>query len=183
MAWIPYLVAFLFLFFGGICVLLVALQLPGTWTLLGLALVIELGDSLYLTAGQAETFGWEVLILCLILALLGEVIEFIAGAVGVKKGGGTKRGVVGSLAGGIVGFFLFAPLFAFLPLFGPLLGALLGTFVGAFLGELSAPRSRAEDALKPAAWATLGRVVGTTGKVGIAMAMWIALSFSAFWRA
>ena len=30
-------------------------------------------------------------------------------------------------------------------------------------------------------WATIGRVLGTMSKIGIAMAMWIALSVSAFW--
>jgi hypothetical protein len=35
--------------------------------------------------------------------------------------------------------------------------------------------------MKPAIGATIGRVVGTTSKVGIAIAAWLMLSISAFW--
>ncbi len=58
---------------------------------------------------------------------------------------------------------------------------MLGTFVGAIIGELTAEQTGIRDTMKPAVWATIGRVVGTTSKVGIAMAMWLALSVSAFW--
>jgi len=107
--------------------------------------------------------------------------DFIAGAVGAKKGGSSTRGMVGALVGGIVGIFIFTPLFFFVPIFGAFFGAVLGTFVGAVVGELSAGKSTIQGTMKPAIGATIGRVIGTTSKVGIAIAMWLVLTVSAFW--
>ena len=36
-------------------------------------------------------------------------------------------------------------------------------------------------ALRPALWAALGRLLGTTGKVALALVIWLAFSVSAFW--
>jgi uncharacterized protein YqgC (DUF456 family) len=180
--WIPYLVATLLCLLGGLCVLLVVVQLPGTWILLGAALLVELGDGLYAPDGT-ESIGWRTLGMALALGLLGELVEFVAGAVGVKQGGGTRRGVWGSILGGIAGFFVLAPFLAFVPLFGPFVGVLLGTFAGAFVGEYTGVRAAGAGALKPAVWATLGRIAGTVGKVAIATAIWLVLAFSAFARA
>jgi len=182
MEWLLYLVAALFLLLGGACVLLVVLQLPGTWLLLGMAGSIELCDRLYLPQGEEQTFGWWVLGTCLALALVGEIVEFVAGAAGAKKGGSSSRGMWGALIGGIVGVFLFTPIFFFVPIFGAFLGAVLGTFAGAILGELSAGENATLGrTMRPALWATIGRVVGTSSKVGIAIVMWLTLSASAFW--
>lgn len=190
MSWISLLVAVLFLLAGGLCVLGVVAQLPGTWVLLALAAGIEWSDRLWRPADDPATFDTRILVGCLVLALLGELLEFVAGAVGLRRGGGSPRGMWGSLLGGFAGIFLFTPLFAFVPLLGTFLGVLLGTFGGALLGELSHQRrllpdgpasGHARAALRPALWAALGRILGTTGKVAVAVAMWLALAVSAFW--
>ncbi len=185
MEWLQYVFAGLFVVLGGVCVVLVVVQLPGTWLLLGVAAVIEYLDRLYLPEDNQQTFGWWVLGSCLAIAVIGEIIEFVAGAAGAKKGGSSTRGMVGALIGGIGGIFLFAPLFSIIPflgtIFGAFFGAVLGTFVGAIVGELTAEQSTLKGSMKPAIGATIGRVLGTTGKIGIAMAMWLALSVSAFW--
>ena len=180
MNWIALLVAALLFVLGGACVLLVVVQLPGTWLFLGLALAVELGDGLYLPVEDRATFAREVWITGLGLAVLGEVLEFVAGAIGVKKGGGSRRGLVGALVGGVLGVFL-TPLFVFVPVFGVFLAVLLGTFVGAWLGELSHARGTMRTALGPALWAALGRLLGTTGKVALAIVVWIVFTVSAFW--
>lgn len=66
-------------------------------------------------------------------------------------------------------------------------GALPGTFGGALAGELSHPgrkelddKAEYKDALKPALAATVGRVLGTVGKAGIAAAVWLALTAALF---
>ncbi len=181
MEWLQYVFAGLFVILGGVCVVLVVVQLPGTWLLLGVAAVIEYIDRLYLPQDDGQTFGWWVLGGCLGLAVIGEIIEFVAGAAGAKKGGSSTRGMVGALIGGIVGIFLFTPLFFFIPIFGAFFGAILGTFVGAIIGELTAEQATIKGSMKPAIGATIGRVLGTMSKIGIAMAMWMALSVSAFW--
>ncbi len=179
--YLQYLVAFAFFVLGAVCVVLVVIQLPGTWLMLALAAVIEAADRWYLPEGDRQTFGWWVLGAALAVAVIGEIIEFIAGAGGARKGGATSRGMWGALIGGVVGIFVFTPLFFFVPLFGTFFGAVMGTFVGAIIGELTIEQSTVRGTVKPAVWATIGRVVGTTSKVGIAMAMWLALSVSAFW--
>ena len=184
MEWLQYVFAAVFVVLGGVCVVLVVVQLPGTWLLLGVAAVVEYIDRLYLPEGDRQTFGWWVLGGCLALAVIGEIVEFVAGAAGAKKGGSSTRGMVGALIGGIVGVFIFLPLFSIIPFFGTIFGAffgaVLGTFVGAIIGELTAEQSTIKGSMKPAIGATIGRVLGTMGKIGIAMAMWMALSVSAF---
>jgi uncharacterized protein YqgC (DUF456 family) len=184
MDWVAYAAAAFFFALGGIAVLSLVIQAPGTWILLGLALALEWIDRLYLPPGDSRTFPGWILAACLALAVVGELIEFFAGAAGAKRGGGSRRGVWGALIGGICGVFLFAPLFFFLPLFSTLCGALLGTFVGAVAGELSHQihLKERQEVLRPALWATAGRVVGTTSKVAIGIAMWLTLSVSAFVR-
>jgi hypothetical protein len=185
MAWLAYLVASLFVLLGGACVAALVIQLPGTWVLLGLALLIEWADALYLPEGARQTFGWWTLGGALGLGILGELLEFLAGVLGTKRGGGSNRGLWGALIGGIAGAFVFTPLFFFAPLFGTLLGSLLGTVVGAIAGELYDQRQRGQglslaSTLRPAAWATLGRLLGTSGKVALGLLMWLVLSIDAF---
>lgn len=182
MSWIPALVATLFFLLGGLCVLGVLVQLPGTWVLLLLAGAVELLDRFYLPPEETTTFGWPVLLVCVALAGIGELLEFLASAMGLKRGGGSSRGLWGSLIGGILGLFVFSPLFVFVPIVGTFLAVLLGTFVGAFLGEFSHQRATLHTAWRPALWAAIGRLAGTTGKIGIAVVMWLVLTVSAYWR-
>lgn len=179
--WLSYLVATLFLLYGAVCVGLVVIQMPGTWLLLGGAALVEVLDRLYLPEGATQTFGWPVLGTALGLAVLGEIVEFAAGAEGARRGGASARGVWGAVIGGIVGVFAFTPIFFWVPFFGMFLGALLGTFLGAVVGELTAERGSLRGSLRPAAWAAVGRVIGTWAKVAIAVAMWVVLSVGAFW--
>lgn len=181
MSWLQYVIAVPFFLLGAVCVVLVVVQLPGVWILLALAALIEFADALYLPAGDRQTFQWWVLAVCVGLALLGELIEFVAAVAGAKKGGSSARGMWGALIGGILGVFVFTPLFFFLPLFGTFLGAVLGTFVGAVVGELTAEQATVGGSMKPAVGATIGRVVGTGSKVGITIVVWLMLSVDAFW--
>ena len=181
MDWLLYVVAALFFVAGAACVMLVVVQLPGAWIMLALAGLVEYLDRFWLPHDDPQTFGWWALGGCLLLAVVGEVIEFAAGVLGARKGGSSRRGMVGALVGGIVGVFAFTPLFFFVPLFGAFFGAVLGTFVGALVGELTEQRRTLAGSMKPALAATIGRVVGTTSKVGIAMAIWLVLSVAAVW--
>jgi len=181
MTWIAYVVAALLFLLGAACVVAVVAQLPGSWIFLGLALVVELCDGLYLPPGQRTTFPTAVWIAGIGIAAFGEVLEFVSGALGLKKGGGSKRGLVGAILGAVFGIFL-TPLFVFIPILGLFLGVLLGTFIGAWLGELSHERATMKTALRPALWATLGRLLGTTGKVALTAVIWLVFTVSAFWR-
>ena len=182
MEWLTYLIALLFVLLGAGCLVLVLFQLPGGWILLALAVGIEyIVDRFYLPAESQPTFPPSVLWGSLALLLLGEALEFGAGALGAKQGGATRRGMIGSLVGGVVGAILFTPLVP-LPVVGTLVGALIGTFLGAVVGETTGQTpSSMQSSIKPACGATLGRVVGSMSKICMALAVWIVLSVTAFW--
>jgi hypothetical protein len=172
MMWITIVVVVVFAIIGAGCVLLSLVGLPGTWVMLGLAVLIELGDSLW-SGGQ--TWGWWTLGICGGLAVLGEVLETAAGALGVKVGGGSRRGMVGAIIGGIAGGLLLTPVIP-IPVIGTLIGAVIGTFVGAVVGELTHPiPQQASGVVVSATGATIGRILGILGKSGIAATCWIIL--------
>ena len=181
MEWLLYVVALIFCLLGVACVASIIVSVPGGWTLLGLALIIELIDGLYLPAERAQTFGWWPLGLSAGLILLGELVEFLAGAAGAKGGGGSKRGMVGAVIGGIAGALAFT-FFIPVPLIGTLIGAVLGTFMGAVLGEVSGDQAKTlRGSMKPALGATIGRIFGSMGKVMLTIVAWAILSVAAFW--
>ena len=159
---------------GICCVLTVAFGLPGAWVLLALAVGVELADPLWVEGGTT-TIGWGWILLGGALAGLGELIEFGASAVGVKKGGGSKRGAVGSVIGGILGA-IFLTFLLPIPVLGSLVGALAGTFAGALIGELTAEDApEAKDAMKPALWATIATIIGNVIKTALALMVLVVL--------
>jgi uncharacterized protein YqgC (DUF456 family) len=82
--------------------------------------------------------SWTVLSVATGLAALGKVLEFVLGAAGSRRAGGSRRAaalaIVGSLIGGIAGTAL--PV----PMVGTLIGTRLGAFAGSLLGGLWAGR-------------------------------------------
>ncbi len=180
MDWMLYVVAAVFALVGLGCVALVVFQLPGAWIMLALAVVIELFDQWYLSDEPAVTFGWWWLGVCAALLGLGELIELVASVVGAKKGGASKRGMWGALIGGIVGAIVFQVAVP-IPIFGALVGAIVGTFIGAIVGEMTGRDPQTlQGSVKPAIGASIGRIVASMSKVGIALAVWIGLCVTAF---
>jgi len=177
MDWIAVLVAVLVVLAGALSVFLVVIGLPGTWLLLGLALLIELVDHWWLEGEAPVTFSWWLLGACTVLALIGELLEFLAGALGAKRGGASRRGMALAVVGGVVGGIVGVP---FGLIVGAFFGAVLGTFLGAVIGELTRPGTELRDTLRPAIGASIGRVLGTLAKLPIAIAVWVALSVAAF---
>ena len=88
--------------------------------------------------------------------------------------------MLGALLGGVIGALALTP-FIPIPVVGTLIGAIIGTFVGAVVGEVTgiAPKT-VRGSMKPALGATVGRVIGTFSKMGVAIVIWLALSVAAF---
>jgi uncharacterized protein YqgC (DUF456 family) len=180
MEWPAYVLASLFSLIGLACVLAIPIGLPGTWMLIGLAALVELGDSLVLSGDAPLTFGWPLVAGCARLGLVGEAVEAGAGAAGTRLGGGTRRGMLGAIVGGVVGAIALTLLLP-IPLVGTLVGALLGTFVGAFVAEATGAASMGHGRnLKAAFAATAGRLAGTLGKMAIAAVVLVLLARAAF---
>jgi len=136
------------------------LSLPGNWLMLGvLALVVWLWPSGPLTWGFLGYMG--------LLAVLGEVIEFVAQIIGGKRGGASGAGNIGGIVGSIAGAILGAP-------FGLGLGSIAGALAGAWIGCFAVERLRQEShkqALEAAWGAFWGRSLGLVGKAAAGAAI------------
>lgn len=103
---------------------------------------------LYLT--NAIPMNWTVLGITLFIAIAVFIVDYIIPAIGTKKFGGTKYGVVGTLLGLLLGIFFFPPF-----------GLIIGPFVGAYLGEMMHDSSDSKRALKAAFGSFIGFISST----------------------
>lgn len=115
-----------------------------------------------------EHFGVWPMVLFLLLAVMGEVIEMFAAGYGASKFGGGKGAAVASLVGCIAGAILGSPWF---PLVGTLAGAILGAFAGAVLFELLVEQKTASDSVRTGVGAALGRTGAVLAKLFIGLVM------------
>lgn len=157
---------------AGLCTLLMIFGLllilpglPGNWVIIGIA-------ALWAYFGDAASFTWQYFAFIVGLAVVGEIVEFLAGHFGTRRFGGSSQGgyggIVGALAGGILGA-------AFLFGLGALPGALIGGFIGCFVVE-KGRGMESGPALKAAWGASLGRFGGFVVKFGIGIViLWTAL--------
>ncbi len=141
--------------------------LPGNFIILG-------GSLLYGWYGGFSEITLKIIIILIVLALVGELIEFLLGILGAKKYRSSNRAIVGSIVFGIIGGILGAPFF-----FG--IGAVIGAFAGAFAGAIAIELTQGkkmDEAIKSGWGAFIGRVAGTISKGAIGVAM-IAVTLTA----
>lgn len=168
---LTYVAVALLLLVNTAAVALVALQLPGTWLMLAATVTFGL-----IWPGWIS--GWTLAGLGL-LAVLGEVIETVAGAAGSRRAGGSRRAMAGSIVGGIAGAIL-GTVFIPVPVAGTILGAVIGAGAGSMAGDRWAGRDwqATWTAGQGAAW---GKLWGTLGKIAVAGLMWIVAAASLLW--
>ena len=134
------IVGFLFMLLGIIGSFLPVLPGPITgWV--GLLL-------LHLT--DAVPMNWTALIITLVIAVVVWVVDYFIPAIGTKKFGGSKYGVIGTMLGLLAGILFFPPL-----------GLIIGPFAGAFLGEMIHDSSDSSRALKAAFGSFIGFLSST----------------------
>ena len=168
--WMYYSLASLLLICNACGFLLNLVALPGNW-------MIVLGSAIFAWLVETPDGGgisWPIVGVLLVMAILGEVAEFVAGMVGAAKHGASRRAmvlsVVGSIVGSIIGFACGMPV----PIVGPAVAALLGGAIGAALGAALGEDWKGrnlDDSLQVGAAAFWGRILGTTGKVIIGATM------------
>ena len=158
---------------GLACVFLTLLQLPGTWIMLLIMLVASWMHGHGFSSTEVTT-----LLVMTLIATLGEIIEFIASAIGSRKAGGSKRGATLSLVGGVAGALLGTFLLP-IPIVGTLAGACVGAGVGSLAGDKWAGRQW-KAAMTSGTGAALGKLGGTLAKVVVAGVMWVASLFALF---
>lgn len=176
---IPIGIATSFAFFGALCVLLVVAGIPGTWILIGAAILIDCLDRLWLPDGAPLTFHPVTILVAIAVGLVGEALEFALSAFGAKRFGASRRGMVGSMVGGVAGALAGTVLLPLPPL-GTLFGAAIGTALGAIAGETWGGEKSLRESARPALGAVIGRVLGTLAKLPVALAVWILLGIAAF---
>ena len=157
-------------------------SLPGNWGMVGLIIIF----ALFYPEGEGRGVGWIGVAVVAGLAVVGEVIEFAAGAAGAAKEGGSRRGMLLAILGTVVGSIAGAIIGVPIPVVGSIIAAVgggaLGAFCGAYLGETWKGKTSAES-LAVSKAALIGRLLGTMAKliVGAVMVVVIALAVFVGW--
>jgi uncharacterized protein YqgC (DUF456 family) len=134
---------------------LIPLGLPGLW-------VMVIGFLIYGAATDFRTAGLWSIVLILVLAFAGEVVESWLGFRFARRYGGSNRSAWGALLGGLVGAGMGVPV----PVIGSVIGAFVGSFVGAVLFEYSLSQ-KLETAVGAGWGAVLGRAAAAALKIAI----------------
>lgn len=156
--------------------LLNLVALPGNW--LAIALM-----ALYAWLGP-ETGRWQLglvsLAIAFVLGLVGELVEFLAGAMGASRAGASRRAtlmaIVGSIIGAIIGGIVGLPI----PVVGPVLAAILFGGLGATAGAMFAEWNDGKnwrDSWRIGQAAFWGRTTGTVGKMVAGLLVLVVCAF------
>jgi uncharacterized protein len=144
------------------------LSLPGLWLMAAAA-------GLYaLVTPQHYLWPWGITII-LGLCVVGELLEFIAGAGGAKKAGGSKRSMLFGTVGGIAGGLLLSiPV----PVIGTIAGVCLGAFAGATLAQLTVAKDARHSTL-----VGIGAAKGTLYGILLKLSIGVVILIITAWRA
>lgn len=149
------------------------LALPGNW-------LIVVSAFLYAWMyNEQQIFSKFTLAFILILAILGEIIEFFAGAGGARKAGSSWFGSIGALIGTFIGAIM-GTVFIPVVFIGTLAGASLGAALGAWSIEFLLGHP-IEEVRKRGFGAGLGVLVGTTTKFLLGFVICVTLLIAAIW--
>ncbi|MGK0494305.1 MAG: hypothetical protein ACJAU2_000684 [Maribacter sp.] len=124
---------------------------------------------LYLTKSVPD--NWWVLGITLVVALIILALDYIIPAIGTKKFGGTKAGMIGTTIGLLIALFF--------PILGPL-GIIIWPFIGALIGELLNKADK-KTATKAAFGSFLGFLTGTFLKFMVAI-VYLGLFITKAWE-
>ncbi|MEE9263556.1 MAG: DUF456 domain-containing protein, partial [Vicinamibacteria bacterium] len=120
--------------------------------------LIVSGALLYAFMTDFQTIGVGRLLILVGFSLLAYALDYTAGALGVRRFGGSSWAVVGAVLGAVVGVF-----------FGPI-GLVLGPILGSVLGELLRSR-KLKDSLRSAFGTGVGMLLGVVAKLSLAVVM------------
>jgi len=177
--WTYYLWSLLLVAGSILAWLLNLVALPGNWIVLGLAALF----AWLLPEKAGNGMSWTTVFVLLGLAVLGEVIEFVAGAAGAAKQGASRRAIALSMVGAVVGSLVGLGIGAPIPILGSLvmavLGGAAGAFAGAYVGEVWKGRTEPERRAAGRG-AFFGRIWGTVGKLAVGAVMLAIVAWDAF---
>lgn len=145
---------------------LTVLGFPGNWLIIFFTLLLMF----FVPLSYGIFISYWVVGGMIVLAALGEALEFFLGAASLAKGG-SKKGALWALLGSLGGSLLGASLLSIVPVLGTavglVLGAALGAMGGAFLAEKTIGKDT-EESLRLGKIAFWGRLLGSVAKITIA---------------
>jgi len=119
---------------------------------------------------KAVPINYSFLGITLAIALIIWLIDYFIPAMGTKKFGGSRYGVIGTMVGLVFGMLFLGPF-----------GIIIGPFVGAFLGEMLKDSSNSSKALKAAFGSFIGFLTSTFLKF-IAAVIFTGFYITIFWQ-
>jgi uncharacterized protein YqgC (DUF456 family) len=131
-------------------------------------LFILAGAVLWAFATDFQTLGWGRLAILGALTALSVVLGFVAGALGARRYGASRWGIVGALAGALVGIF-----------FGPV-GLIFGCVAGAVVAELLRGADLA-GSVRSGLGALVGMLAGLLADLVVAITMIGLFLYWAWW--
>lgn len=134
-------------------VILTLFTLPGVW-------LVYMSVFILAWMGKFEIITPLILVILFILSLLSTLIDNIVIAMGAKKLGGTKYGMIGAILGGFVGLII-----------GNIPGMFLGPILGAVIFELIFAHKDFKQSLKAGIGSFIGILASIILKVGFTIGM------------
>ncbi|MEM9372164.1 MAG: DUF456 domain-containing protein [Planctomycetota bacterium] len=164
--------------FAALCVIgvawfgvaMVAVTLPGIWTMAAAALLVEWI--------APDVLSIWVVLAVIGLGVVGELVEFYASMAGSKRAGGSRAGGWGALVGTIVGLIV-GQIVIPIPLAGAIVGGIVGAGLGAALSERGVAKRSWVEALRSGRGASTGRALSMVFKTAIAVIAASALTINA----
>ena len=144
--------------------------LPGNWLMIITVILFAVW--------QKGVFSVYTIIAAIVLAIIGEIIEFIAGAGGAKAAGGGKKAMFAAIGGAIIGAIIGTVIIP-IPIFGTLLGAAIGAGGAALIVEKRSGKEL-NQSLKTATGAGVGQLLGTGAKFIVGVIIWLVFLIAAF---
>lgn len=112
---------------------------------------------LLLQLGPVVPFTFNFMMVMGIIVAIITAIDYFIPALGAKKWGGSRFGIIGALLGVVVGLFIFPPL-----------GFVIFPFIGAMMGEII-NGANTNKALKAAFGTLIGLIFGTMLKFSMSL--------------
>lgn len=166
-----YVWSIILILLNGCWLATVPFMLPGNWLMVATTYLFawwRWGDGI---------FSWPLLIVITVLALIGEIIEFLAGAGGAKKAGSGWMGALAAVGGAVCGAIIATPI---LPFIGTILGACFGAGLATWIVERITGKKH-DESVRSGVGAGTGVLIGTLSKLGIGCVIWLLIAIAAFW--
>lgn len=168
-----YLVLTILVLLNVCWLVLVLFAMPGNWLI-----VISTGLFAWWRWDEGY-FSVYTLVAIVILAILGEIIEFLSGMGGAKRAGAGWKSSMGAIAGAILGAIFGTGLIP-IPILGTVLGACIGAGLITWSLEVRSGKRR-DQSMRAGVGAGIGVLIGTTTKFVIGILIWLIVAVAAFW--